>query len=74
MSIWPTWSLTGDDAALARYVVPDEVAGLVRDLPPAALVDSRITQLRAVYEALAAHGIVYDHEEPTDDSRAAGHP
>ncbi|WP_405850412.1 tetratricopeptide repeat protein [Streptomyces sp. NBC_01369] len=68
MSIWPTWSLTGDDAALARYVVPDEVAGLVRDLPPAALVDSRITQLRAVYEALAAHGIVYDHEEPTDDA------
>ncbi|MET7305173.1 hypothetical protein [Embleya sp. NPDC005575] len=58
MSEWPTWSLTDDDAALARYVVPDEVAGLVRDLPPAALLDSRITQLRCVYEALAAHGVL----------------
>ncbi|MEU0934448.1 hypothetical protein [Embleya sp. NPDC005971] len=68
MSDWPTWSLIGDDAALARYVVPDEVAGLVRELPPKALLNSPIAHLRAVYEALAAHGILYDHEEPTTDS------
>ncbi|MEU3921862.1 ATP-binding protein, partial [Streptomyces sp. NPDC029004] len=65
MSIWPRWSLEGEPAALAKYVLPDDVAALVHlPGPPAS---SRIAQTRAVYDALADAGITYSHEAPTDE-------
>ncbi|WP_043684278.1 ATP-binding protein [Streptomyces xylophagus] len=66
MSTWPRWSLEGEPAALAKYVLPDEVAALVRlPGPPAS---SRIAQTQTVYEALAAQGITYSHEAPSDET------
>uniref|UniRef100_UPI0005EF9605 ATP-binding protein n=1 Tax=Streptomyces sp. FxanaA7 TaxID=1265492 RepID=UPI0005EF9605 len=62
---WPRWSLDGEPAALAKYVLPDEVAALLHLPGPPA--DSRIGQTRAVYEALAGAGITYSHEAPSDD-------
>ncbi|MEE1766199.1 hypothetical protein, partial [Streptomyces sp. SP18BB07] len=62
---WPRWSLDGEPAALAKYVLPDEVAALLHLPGPPA--DSRIGQTQAVYEALAGAGITYSHEAPTDD-------
>ncbi|WP_405908788.1 tetratricopeptide repeat protein [Streptomyces sp. NBC_00828] len=65
MSTWPRWSMEGEPAALAKYVLPDDVAALVHlPGPPAS---SRIAQVRAVYEALAAAGITYSHEAPSDE-------
>ncbi|MFF8596970.1 hypothetical protein ACF061_37255 [Streptomyces sp. NPDC015220] len=62
---WPRWSLEGETTALAKYVLPDEVAAL---LPlPGPPADSRIEQVRGVYEALAGAGITYSHEAPSDD-------
>ncbi|MEV7506424.1 hypothetical protein AB0O57_00525, partial [Streptomyces sp. NPDC091201] len=65
MSTWPRWSLEGEPAALAKYVLPDDVAALVRLPGPPA--NSRIAQSRAVYEALADAGITYSHEAPSDE-------
>ncbi|MEU0966497.1 tetratricopeptide repeat protein [Streptomyces sp. NPDC005917] len=65
MSIWPRWSMEGEPAALAKYVLPDEVAALVRLPGPPAR--SRIAQVRTVYEALADAGITYSHEAPSDE-------
>ncbi|MGV9316091.1 hypothetical protein ACWDR0_28470 [Streptomyces sp. NPDC003691] len=62
---WPRWSLTGEPAALAKYVLPAEVAALVRLPGPPA--DSRLGQARDVYEALAGAGITYSYEAPSDD-------
>ncbi|GGY17210.1 tetratricopeptide repeat protein [Streptomyces djakartensis] len=62
---WPRWSLDGEPAALAKYVLPDEVAALIHLPGPPA--DSRLGQARAVYEALAGAGITYSHEAPSDD-------
>ncbi|MET7975346.1 tetratricopeptide repeat protein [Streptomyces mirabilis] len=65
MSIWPRWSLEGEPAALAKYVLPDDVAALVHlPGPPAS---SRIAQTRAVYDALADAGTTYSHEAPSDE-------
>ncbi|MFF0061391.1 hypothetical protein ACFYRC_07555, partial [Streptomyces sp. NPDC005279] len=65
MSIWPRWSLEGEPAALAKYVLPDDVAALVHVPGPPA--SSRIAQTRAVYDALADAGITYSHEAPSDE-------
>lgn len=65
MSTWPRWSLDGEPAALAKYVLPDEVAALVHLPGPPA--NSRIAQTQAIYEALAAQGITYSHEPPSDE-------
>ncbi|MEV4333454.1 hypothetical protein AB0K02_23420 [Streptomyces sp. NPDC049597] len=62
---WPRWSLDGEPAALAKYVLPDEVAALLHLPGPPA--DSRLGQAQAVYEALSGAGITYSHEEPSDD-------
>ncbi|WP_395570625.1 hypothetical protein [Streptomyces sp. BK79] len=62
---WPRWSLDGEPAALAKYVLPDEVAALLHLPGPPA--DSRIGQARAVYEALAGASVTYSHEAPSDD-------
>ncbi|GAA1387814.1 tetratricopeptide repeat protein [Catellatospora chokoriensis] len=62
---WPRWSLDGEPAALAKYVLPDEVAALLHLPGPPA--DSRLGQAQAVYEALSGAGITYAHEEPSDD-------
>ncbi|MFJ5899799.1 tetratricopeptide repeat protein, partial [Streptomyces sp. NPDC093064] len=62
---WPRWSLEGEPAALAKYVLPDQVAALVQLPGPPA--DSRIEQVRGGYEALAGAGITYSHEAPSDD-------
>ncbi|MFE6866778.1 tetratricopeptide repeat protein, partial [Kitasatospora sp. NPDC057692] len=65
MSGWPRWNQEGEPAALAKYVRPDEVAALVRLPGPAG--GSLLDQARAVYEALAAAGITYAYEAPSDD-------
>ncbi|GAA4295205.1 hypothetical protein GCM10023086_08030 [Streptomyces venetus] len=62
---WPRWSLEGEPAALAKYVLPDEVAALLHLPGPPA--DSRLGQAQAVYEAVAGAGITYSHEAPSDD-------
>ncbi|MET7288991.1 hypothetical protein [Streptomyces sp. NPDC005573] len=62
---WPRWSLDGEPAALAKYVLPDQVAALLHLPGPPA--DSRLGQAQAVYEALAGAGITYSHEPPSDD-------
>ncbi|WP_441246600.1 hypothetical protein [Kitasatospora sp. McL0602] len=65
MSTWPRWSLHGEPASLAKYVLPDEVAALVQLPGPSA--GSRIAQAQAVYEALARAGVTYSHEAPSDE-------
>ncbi|MCX4750402.1 tetratricopeptide repeat protein [Kitasatospora sp. NBC_01287] len=65
MSGWPRWSLEGEPAALAKYVLPEEVAALVRLPGPA--TGSRLDQARAVYDALAGVGITYSHEGRSDE-------
>ncbi|MFF0671659.1 hypothetical protein ACFYVE_25960, partial [Streptomyces tendae] len=62
---WPRWSLEGEPAALAKYVLPDEVAALLQLPGPPA--DSPIGQTEAVYEALAGAAITYSHEAPSDE-------
>ncbi|MFD8448678.1 hypothetical protein, partial [Streptomyces coelicoflavus] len=62
---WPRWSLDGEPAALAKYVLPDEVAALLHLPGPPA--DSPIGQTEAVYEALAGAAITYSHEAPSDE-------
>ncbi|WP_327681775.1 hypothetical protein [Kitasatospora sp. NBC_00458] len=66
MTSWPRWNQEGEDAALAKYVRPDEVAALVRLPGPAG--GSRLDQARAVYEALAGAGITYSYEAPSDEA------
>ena len=63
---WPRWSLEGEPAALAKYVLPDEVAAMLHLPGPPA--NSRIGQTQAVYEALAGASITYSHEAPSDES------
>ncbi|MFE5600149.1 hypothetical protein ACFQ8O_13285, partial [Streptomyces coelicoflavus] len=62
---WPRWSLDGEPAALAKYVLPDEVAALLHLPGPPA--DSPIGQTEVVYEALAGAAITYSHEAPSDE-------
>jgi hypothetical protein len=57
---WPPWSIDGDPGALARYVVPDEVARLARIPGPAR--GSRLGRLRAVWQALRDAGATYAGE------------
>ncbi|MEE1827301.1 tetratricopeptide repeat protein, partial [Streptomyces sp. BE20] len=66
MTSWPHWNQEGEDAALAKYVRPDEVAALVRLPGPAG--GSRLDQARAVYEALADAGITYSYEAPSGEA------
>ena len=66
VSRWPRWSLDGEPLALARYVLPDQIARHVR--LPGRSGESRLTRLRAVYEALAKLKIGYAYEAPTDEA------
>ncbi|MEU9181645.1 NACHT domain-containing protein [Streptomyces sp. NPDC048550] len=65
MNRWPRWSLEGEPVALAKYVNPDAVAALVR--LPGASSAGRTDRLREVYRALAAVGIGYAFESPSDE-------
>ncbi|MFE6866130.1 hypothetical protein ACFVFS_06205 [Kitasatospora sp. NPDC057692] len=67
---WPAWSLEGDPAALARYVLPDAVARHLR--LPAGSDESAVTRLRTVWAELSGAGIRYAHEPP--GSGTAGQP
>ncbi|MBV9013981.1 MAG: hypothetical protein JO272_18395 [Pseudonocardiales bacterium] len=66
MSSWPRWSLEGEPLALARYVLPDQVARHAR--LPGRSGESRLARLRAVYQALAQLKIGYAYEAPTDET------
>ncbi|MDB4872455.1 MAG: ATP-binding protein, partial [Gemmatimonadales bacterium] len=66
MSAWPRWSLDGEPVALAKYVAPDSVAGLVRLPGPSSA--GGLARLREVYGALAGVGIGYAYEPPTDEA------
>ena len=65
MSDWAAWSLQGEPLALARYVLPDEVARYVQLPGPSG--DSVTTRLRAVYAALARLKIGYAYDAPDAD-------
>ncbi len=66
MSSWPRWSLEDEPLALARYVLPDQVA---RHVPlPGLSGESRLARLRAVYEAIAKLTIGYAYDAPTDEA------
>ncbi|GAA4253693.1 P-loop NTPase [Dactylosporangium darangshiense] len=62
---WPRWSLTGEDVALARYVLPERVQQLAGS--PGASGAGVRDRLGEVYRRLAAIGIEYAHEAPSDD-------
>ena len=57
---WPAWSIERDPADLARYVVPDEVARLVRI--PGRSGEAALTRLNTAWEALRSLGVGYVHE------------
>ncbi|GAB1641460.1 hypothetical protein [Krasilnikovia sp. MM14-A1259] len=65
MSAWPRWSLAGEPAALAKYVQPGAVAEHLA-LPGSSSSDPAI-RLAEVYRVLAAAGIRYAHEAPSDE-------
>jgi hypothetical protein len=54
---WPAWSIEREPADLARYVVPDEVARLVR-IPDGA-GEVALTRLSNAWEALRSVGVGY---------------
>ncbi|MGH9425308.1 MAG: hypothetical protein ACRD2L_03260, partial [Terriglobia bacterium] len=62
MSDWAPWSLEGEPLALIQYVLPDEVVRYISS--PDLSADSRLTRLRAVYEALAKLKISYVDDTP----------
>ncbi|MEU9455274.1 hypothetical protein [Streptomyces sp. NPDC048277] len=62
---WPPWRLADQPSWLARYVLRDEVADLVR-LPGAAGA-ARVEQLRSVYEAIRGAGITYAYPASGED-------
>ena len=66
MSNWPRWSLQGEPLALAKYVLPGEVARYLQ--LPGRSADSRLTRLRAVYAAVAERGIGYAYDAPSDEA------
>ncbi|MEV7034067.1 tetratricopeptide repeat protein [Streptomyces sp. NPDC093272] len=65
---WPAWRLADQPSWLARYVLRDEVADLVR--LPAAAGAGRVEQLRSVYEAIRGAGITYAY--PADAGSSDG--
>ncbi len=66
MTSWPRWVLEDEPLALARYVLPDQVA---RQVPlPGPSGESRLARLRTVYEAIAGLKIGYAYDAPTDEA------
>lgn len=53
----PGWALEGEEVALIRYVLPDEVGQYVRI--PEASDEDRLTRFRTIYSALKGIGIQY---------------
>lgn len=62
MNTWPAWHLEEEPAALAKYVLPAEVARYLK--LPGPSDQSTISLVRQVYEAIVQAQIVYAFEPP----------
>lgn len=60
LTSWPAWSIEREPADLARYVVPDEVARLVRI--PGRSSEAALTRLSTAWEELRSLGVGYVRE------------